>query len=151
MTTFDNGLADYLDKIGPTPASSMYLSPKTMASNMFSYNSSSTSLEKKLKKTLIEQKILDSDDASSENETKSNIQNDSETESRDEIAEEIKNLHNELKTVSSQCKQTLNDLLSKSKQSLIKQEIKKKIARLDDEVIFNMKIDYKNSFSWFSF
>ena len=49
MTSFDNGLADYLDKIGPTPAS-MYMSPKTMALNMFSYNSSNSSLEKKLKK-----------------------------------------------------------------------------------------------------
>jgi transcriptional adapter 3 len=133
MTSFDNGLADYLDKIGPTPAS-MYMSPKTMALNMFSYNSSNSSLEKKLKKTLIEQKILDSDDASSENETKPNIQNDLETDApTDEIAEEIKNLHNELKIVSSQCKQTLNDLLSESKKSLVKQELKAKISRLDDE------------------
>ena len=82
MTSFDNGLADYLDKLGPTPTP-MYMSPKTMAVNLFSFNhvgsSNNNSLEKKLKKTLIEQKILDPDEnekknddgCSSENETKS--------------------------------------------------------------------------------
>jgi hypothetical protein len=138
MTSFDNGLADYLDKLGPTPTP-MYMSPKTMAVNLFSFNTNSNhSLEKKLKKTLIEQKILDpdenKDDCMSENETKPNVLD---LNSNDELAEEIRNLHNELKIVSSQCKNTLTDLLTKSKQRLIKQDYKKKISQLDDEVSFN--------------
>lgn len=130
MTSFDNGLADYLDKLGPTPQP-LYMSPKTMAFNMFSFNVNNSSLEKKLKKTLIEQKILDPD----ENEKLETDDDSKEVNTdTDEIAEEIKSLHNELKLVSNQCKQTLTDLLAKSKQSLVKQEVKKKINQLDDEV-----------------
>lgn len=130
MSSFDNGLAEYLDKLGPTPQP-MYMSPKTMAHNIFSFNtSSSNSLEKKLKKTLIEQKLLDSD----ENEKLDECPSETDTDANDELAEEIRNLHSELKLVSNQCKKTLTDLLSKSKQSLIKQDIKKKISQLDDDV-----------------
>ena len=62
MTPFDNELADYLEKIGPPQ--SMYLSPKSMAKKLtFNTNSSSNStLERKIKKTLIEQGILDIDE-----------------------------------------------------------------------------------------
>ena len=112
MTPFDNELADYLEKIGPPQ--SMYLSPKSMAKKLtFNTNSSSNStLERKIKKTLIEQGILDIDendktpDCLSENESSIvkkdanslNGANSNNIDKDDEIGNEIKNLQNELKS-----------------------------------------------------
>lgn len=141
MTPFDNELADYLEKIGPPQ--SMYLSPKSMAKKLTfsSTNSSShSSLERKIKKTLIEQGILDFDEndknapesLSDDNGTK---QDPMVIDKDDEIGLEIRNLQNELRTVTSQCELTLTQLLHTSKKKLIKQEVKKKITVLDYEVI----------------
>ena len=148
MTPFDNELADYLDKIGPPQ--SMYLSPKSMAKKLtFSTNSSHTTLERKIKKTLIEQGILDYDesdktpDCLSENEngTSANslkkepgCSNSNFVDKEDEIGNEIKNLQNELRTITSQCELTLTQLLQTSKKKLLKQEVKKKLTILDFEV-----------------
>jgi hypothetical protein len=144
MTPFDNELADYLEKIGPPQ--SMYLSPKSMAKKLtFNTNSSSNStLERKIKKTLIEQGILDIDendktsDCLSENESsivkKEANSNSNIIDKDDEIGNEIKNLQNELKTITSQCELTLTQLLQTSKKKMIKQDIKKKLTILDYEV-----------------
>ena len=148
MTPFDNELADYLEKIGPPQ--SMYLSPKSMAKKLtFNTNSSSNStLERKIKKTLIEQGILDIDendktpDCLSENESSIvkkeanslNGANSNIIDKDDEIGNEIKNLQNELKTITSQCELTLTQLLHTSKKKMIKQDIKKKLTILDYEV-----------------
>ena len=144
MTPFDNELADYLEKLGPPQ--SMYMSPKSMAKKLtFNPNASNLSLEKKIKKTLIEQGILDFDengDGLSENENQNggtsgaaaSANGTNSIEKDDEIANEIRNLQNELRTVTGQCEQTLTQLLHTSKKKLIKQDLKKKIMVLDFEV-----------------
>ena len=150
MTPFDTEIADYLDKIGPPQP--MYMSPKTMAKK-FTFNTNSSSLERKIKKTLIEQGILDIEDTEKlENESNLNTSNhvnevngtnghnsssfNNEIISKDdEIALEIKNLQNELKLVTKQCKQTLVQLLNISKNNLVKQDVKKKITAIDNEII----------------
>jgi hypothetical protein len=171
MTPFDNELADYLEKIGPPQ--SMYLSPKSMAKKLtFNTNSSSNStLERKIKKTLIEQGILDIDendktpDCLSENESSIvkkeanslNGANSNIIDKDDEIGNEIKNLQNELKTITSQCELTLTQLLHTSKKKMIKQDIKKKLTILDYEVSedllllhFSMKLYFfKTSYVFF--
>lgn len=98
-----------------------------------------SSLERKIKKTLIEQSILDEDEL--ENSDQDASENSPNTSSEnctihkdDEIANEIKNLQNELKVVTKQCKNTLHNLLDISKQDIEKQEIRKKISLLDSEV-----------------
>lgn len=145
MTPFDTEIADYLDKIGPPQP--IYMSPKTMAKKL-NFNTNSNSLERKIKKTLIEQGILDMDDnekldndsnGSSSNETHHNNNNQSTTNEiiakDDEIALEIKNLQNELKLVTNQCKQTLEHLLNISKNNLVKQDIKRKISAIDVDIV----------------
>ena len=134
MTPFDNKLGDYLDRVSPPQSS--YLSPKSMAKK-FTFNFGSSNMEKKLKKTLIEQGILEADD----NE-KMNLINQDKTEKSqeddakdDELAQEIINVHNELKLVSKQCKERLQELLVKAEESFAKQGIKKKIAEIDKEII----------------
>jgi transcriptional adapter 3 len=143
MTPFDNELADYLEKIGPPQ--SMYLSPKSMAKKLtFSSTnaaSSHSSLERKIKKTLIEQGILDFDEndktllpeaaaaAAASSDDSSILDKD------DQIGLEIRNLQNELRTVTSQCELTLTQLLHTSKKKLVKQEMKRKLTVLDYEVI----------------
>ena len=143
MTPFDNELADYLEKIGPPQ--SMYMSPRSMAKK-FTFNTSSNShLERKIKKTLIEQGILDSDetdkgDGSSESDSNVKKEPHSYSDSvdkEDEIGNEIRNLQNELRTVTHQCELTLEQLLATSKKRLEKQEIKKKILGIDFEVYFS--------------
>lgn len=144
MTPFDNEMADYLDKIGPPE--STYLSPKTMAKK-FSFSTSHTNnIERKLKKTLIEQGLLELDENEkidlSCDENSNSVTDMASTaaavsinhDSTDEIANEIMNVQNELKLVSQQCKQTLLHLVDISKQNLVKQEIKKKISAIDGEV-----------------
>lgn len=141
MTPLDNEIGDYLDKIGPPPQP-MYMSPKTMAQKLAlntSNNNSASSLERKIKKTLIEQEILDDDevDNSSHDESASTVNSSGENgviHKDDEIANEIRNLQNELKTVTKQCKSTLSNLMETSKHSLVKQEIRKKISLLDSEI-----------------
>lgn len=142
MTPLDNEIGDYLDKIGPPPEP-MYMSPKTMARKLNLNTNNSTnvsSLERKIKKTLIEQSILDDDETGNTSDENSPMQtSNSSSESctmskDDEIANEIKNLHNELKTVTKQCKNTLGNLLETSKHSLAKQDLKKKITNLDTEI-----------------
>lgn len=141
MTPLDNEIGDYLDKIGPPPQP-MYMSPKTMArkfgnGSMTSMNnnnnnaSSSSSLERKIKKTLIEQSILDDD--MSDDSSVSDAGPDGK-EADDEVALEIKSLQDELKTVTGQCKMTLGSLMEVSKQSMVKQEMRKKISLLDSEI-----------------
>jgi transcriptional adapter 3 len=153
MTPFDTEIADYLDKIGPPQP--LYMSPKTMAKK-FTFSTNSSSLERKIKRTLIEQGILDIEDGDKiENEsngnhsfslnenngtnghhsTNSSAYNNEIISKDDEIALEIKNLQNELKLVTKQCKQTLVHLLNISKTNLVKQEVKKKISTIDNEVI----------------
>lgn len=53
----------------------------------------------------------------------------------DEIANEIKMLHSELRLVSKQCKSMLGQLVETAKRSLEKQALKKKMNLLDAEVI----------------
>ena len=137
MTPLDNEIADYLDKIGPPPQP-MYMSPKTMAQKLNFNSTNASTLEKKIKKTLIEQSILDidendnlSDENSVENATADSLDK---IDKDDEIANEIKLLQNELKVVTKQCKQTLGNLLETSKQSILRQDLKKKISQLDSEV-----------------
>ncbi len=146
MTPLDNEIGDYLDKIGPPQP--MYMSPKTMAKklNFSSSNSNASSLERKIKKALIEQSILDDDEVgnSSPNEEEDEVnamqtsnssgECSAASQKDDEIVAEIKNLQNELKAVTRQCKQTLTNLMEVSKHSLIKQDLKKKISLLDSEV-----------------
>ncbi|CAF0755265.1 unnamed protein product [Brachionus calyciflorus] len=134
MTPFDNKLNDYLDRIG-TPQSS-YMSPKSMAKK-FTFNFTSSNMEKKLKKTLIEQGILDADD----NDKMDIMSDDNSNQSQediskdDEVAQEILNVHNELKIVSKQCKERLEELLKIAKENFSKQEIKKNISKMDTEII----------------
>ncbi len=111
-------------------------------------NSNVSTLERKIKKTLIEQSILDDDEASkSANEEEDEESNAMQTSNSsgegsavgqkdDEIVSEIINLQNELKAVTRQCKQTLTNLVEISKHSLVKQDIRKKISLLDSEVNF---------------
>jgi transcriptional adapter 3 len=149
MTPFDNEIADYLDKL--SPPESTYLSPKTMAKK-FSFSSTHTNhIERKIKKTLIEQGILELDEnekidfSCDENSNSAQAgggtdtaeqQCDSGGGKEDEIANEILNVQNELKLVSKQCKQTLLNLVDLSKQNLIKQDLKRKLSSVDSEVIF---------------
>lgn len=98
-----------------------------------------SSLERKIKKTLIEQSILDEDELENSDQDASGNSPNTSSENctihkDDEIANEIKNLQNELKVVTKQCKNTLNNLLDISKQDIEKQEIRKKISLLDSEV-----------------
>jgi transcriptional adapter 3 len=138
MTPFDTEIADYLDKIGPPQP--MYMSPKTMAKKFtFNTHNSSTSLERKIKKTLIEQGILDMEEGDKADESVNESSTTNGTNEiiakDDEIALEIKNLQNELKLVTKQCKQTLVGLLEVSKTQLVKQEVKRKLQSLDLEII----------------
>lgn len=142
MTPLDNEIGDYLNKIGPPPQP-MYMSPETMAKKLnFNSNSANvSSLERKIKKTLIEQSILDDDEEVDSSDGNNGVQGASSTSNEncvipkdDEIANEIRNLQNELKTVTKQCKQTLNNLLDVSKTSLVKQDIRKNISLLDSEI-----------------
>ncbi|RNA06121.1 transcriptional adapter 3 [Brachionus plicatilis] len=139
MTPFDNKLNDYLDRVC-TPQST-YLSPKSMAKK-FTFNFAGSNMEKKLKKTLIEQGILEPD----ESEKSELISDDNSEQSQedgckdDEIAQEIINIHSELKLVSKQCKERLEELLGKAEQSLARQEIKKKIDSIDKEIINHFEI-----------
>lgn len=140
MTPYDNEIADYFDKIGPPKTS--YMSPRTMAKN-FNLNANHNSLEKKIKKTLIEQGILEvnegdkSNDISSEEDTVTSKAI-GEPDKDDELAIEIKNIQNELKVITKQCKNTLVQLLNVSKQNLTKQDLKKKINVIDVEVILSI-------------
>ena len=151
MTPLDNEIADYLDKIGPPPQP-MYMSPKTMAQKLNFNSTNASTLEKKIKKTLIEQSILDidendnlSDENSVENATADSLDK---IDKDDEIANEIKLLQNELKVVTKQCKQTLGNLLETSKQSILRQDLKKKISQLDSEVNYERMSRY---LFWFTY
>lgn len=147
MTPFDNEINDYLDKMGPPQSS--YLSPRTMAKKFTFNTNNSSNIEKKIKKTLIEQGILPMDEnekmdfmSGDENSQQSladgsgSVASDQVTFSKDdEIANEILNVQNELKLVSKQCKQSLEQLFSIAKHNMTKQEIKKKISVVDMEII----------------
>ena len=194
MSPFDNEIVDYLDRIGPSSAASaaaaspMYMSPKSLAKKAFNFNVNAIStqtLERKIKKTLIEQGILDADEqhaasntitdraenGDSTSATTATIGNgsngdstataaaaaaatassangewngdgdndddddDTAEEPSDELALEIKRLQEEMKLVSHNCKQTLVQLLNASKRNIIKQDLKKRIAALDKEII----------------
>ena len=142
MTPFDNEITDYLDKIGPPQTS--YMSPRTMArSFQFSSSHQTQNIERKLKRTLIEQGILELE----ENEKlESHDENSSQSHNgevhhvaasgEDEIANEIFNLQNELKLVTKQCKTTISQLLSIARQDMQKQEVKKRLSLVDNEVNF---------------
>ena len=137
MAPFDNEIADYLDKIGPPPQP-IYMSPKSMARKL-NFNASNSCLERKIKKTLIEQSILDSDENDKTDELSSADDDSLSSEmlgiaKDDEIARELRSLQRELKVVSKQCKSTLTQLLDISKNSMAKQEIKKKLSIVDNEV-----------------
>lgn len=149
MSPFDNEITDYLDRISPPESS--YISPRTLAKKCFTFPSTSSAaasntpatssgsggvshIEKKIKKTLIEQGILDIDEDKAANDSdlsESAISKD------DEIGNEILNVQKELKMVAQQTKQTLLNLVDLSKQNLLKQEIRKKIASLDNEVCYS--------------
>ena len=149
MSPFDNEITDYLDRISPPESS--YISPRTLAKKCFTFPSSASAaasntpatssgsggvshIEKKIKKTLIEQGILDIDEDKAANDSdlsESAISKD------DEIGNEILNVQKELKMVAQQTKQTLLHLVDLSKQNLVKQEIRKKIASLDNEVCYS--------------
>ena len=122
-----------------------------------SANSNMSSLERKIKKTLIEQSILDEDELDNSDEDASATSPNTSSENYtihkdDEIANEIRNLQNELKVVTKQCKSTLNNLLEISKQGIEKQEIRKKISLLDSEVCHWHFLDSNFSLGiWISF
>lgn len=134
MTPFDNKLSDYLDRVSPPQSS--YLSPKSMAKK-FTFNFGNSNMEKKLKKTLIEQGILEADDSEKVDLiSEDNSEHGQEDFAKDdELAQEIVNIHSELKVVSKQCKERLEDLLVKAEESFAKQEVKNKIADIDKEII----------------
>jgi hypothetical protein len=158
MVTYDNDLTDYLEKIGPTSTTtqaaqtSAYMSPKTMAKGFHFNTNQSQNIERKLKKTLIEQGILELDEndkleSHDENSCQSNLGGASESSNYvlmnvssqdskedDELALEIYNLQNELKLVTKHCKQTIEGLLDTAKRDMQKQEIKKKLHTVDKEV-----------------
>jgi transcriptional adapter 3 len=149
MSPFDNEITDYLDRISPPESS--YISPRTLAKKCFTFPSSSSAaasntpttssgsggvshIEKKIKKTLIEQGILDIDEDKAANDSDLS---DSAVSKDDEIGNEILNIQKELKMVAQQTKQILLHLVDLSKQNLVKQEIRKKIASLDNEVCYS--------------
>lgn len=142
MTPFDNEIADYLDRISPNPE--FYISPRSMAKKCFSSTSSNSHsyIENKIKKTLIEQGILDLDDERNGNATANNddlftgasVCEAENLSKNDEIGIQILNVQKELRMVSQHVKQTLLHLVELSRQNIAKQEIKKKIASIDNEV-----------------
>lgn len=150
MTPFDNEIADYLDRISP-PESTSYVSPRTMAKKCFTFpsvggagatsSSSSGHIEKKIKRTLIEQGILELDEGSG-NGTTSNDDNSGyndefgDVDKSDEIGNEILSVQKELRLVAQNVKQSLQHLVELSRVNISKQEIRKKIAALDNEVVF---------------
>jgi hypothetical protein len=132
-------------------------------------NNHTSHIERKIKKTLIEQGILDLDVESEDSKHGvmdamgsssgdengcgggGNVNGNGGCENQriskdDEIAMEILNVQNELKMVSRQCKQTLGNLVELSKQNIVKQEIKKKINATDTEVIRFLFFDGVRSF-----
>lgn len=156
MTPFDNEIADYLDRISPPESS--YISPRTMAKKCFTFPSTTTTtststsntssssghIEKKIKRTLIEQGILDldeerngsgsagADDANGQSGTSTH--DECELDKDDEIGHEMLAVQRELRMVAQQVKHSLAHLVDLSKQNIAKQEIRKKIAALDNEV-----------------
>jgi hypothetical protein len=161
MTPFDTEITDYLENHKPPPQP-LYMSPRSMAKRLNLNTNVHSSLERKIKKTLIEQGILNLDennridDLNTTSEDERGLSNgNSGINGRliikkeatipstgfgkdDEIANEIRNLQNEMMVISKQCKETLTQLLTTSKQSIIKQDIKKKLALIDAEVNFEL-------------
>lgn len=124
MTPFDTDMTD-LEMLGDPKG--QHMSPRTLAKQL--NITTSQSLEKKIKKELIEQGILDEEDfTDSQDEGEEKIDKD------DEIAIEIKRLQSELEMVSSTCKKTQQQLLSVAKEVMKQQEIKKKIDSIDNEI-----------------
>jgi transcriptional adapter 3 len=124
MTPFDTDMTD-LEVLGDPKG--QYMSPRTLAKQL--NIATSQSLEKKIKKELIEQGILDEEDLTdSQDESEEKIDKD------DEIAIEIKRLQSELESVSSTCKMTQKQLLNVAKEVMQQQEIKKKIDLIDNEI-----------------
>lgn len=136
MTPFEsNDIVTYLEKLTSKQPTQHNQSTLAMRNSLLSSCSNSNVLEKKLKKSLIEQGLIDEQaDKLDAIETRNGQDDVKNHQDNDEIANEIKNLQNELKIVSNQCKQSLNNLLRISKQTLNKQELKKRIKTIDEEV-----------------
>lgn len=151
ITPFDGDLGDYMDKMGPIQqtgcTSSAYLSPKTIVRG-FQFGGAANSIEKKLKKSLVEQGIIDSESngVNNHHDENSNMLTGEENENgendggEDELAVEIENLQNELKSVTRQCKETIEQLLEVAKLDLERQVVKKKLATVDQDVIYLLSI-----------
>jgi hypothetical protein len=137
LTSFEtNDIVTYQEKLTSKQPTQHAQSTLAMRNSLLDSCSHSNVLEKKLRKSLIEQGLIDEQVDKLEAIQARNVQDDSKNrQDDDEIANEIKNLQNELKIVSNQCKQSLNNLLRISKQSLSKQELKKRIKTIDEEVI----------------
>jgi transcriptional adapter 3 len=139
MTPFDHEITDYLDKIGP-PQTASFLSPKTLAKSFHFSSNHTQHIERKLKRTLIEQGILELDEVEAKAEPVSQEDsqgaNDAEggVDGDDEIAVEIGNLQAELRLVTRQCKQTISQLLGIAKLDMQRQEVKKSLDGVDHEV-----------------
>lgn len=58
-------------------------------------------------------------------------------ETKDEIINEIKILHDELDVVEDKCKQAQQELLINAKRIIGQQQIRNKIDQIDIEVLFN--------------
>ncbi|GAB6029025.1 transcriptional adaptor 3 [Chamberlinius hualienensis] len=101
--------------------------PLTRSSLMKSLNISNTSqLERRIKRELEEQGILEAEDNILEN-------------PEDEILAELRKCQSELKTVTSHSLQIKRKLLKLAKEELTKQELRKKLAISDNEIIETYK------------
>jgi len=135
MTPFEsNDIVTYLEKLTSKQPTQHNQSTLAMRNSLLSSCSHSNVLEKKLKRSLIEQGLIDEQGNKLEAVETRNGQDHKNHQNDDEIANEIKNLQKELKIVSNQCKHSLNSLLTISKQTMNKQELKKRIKTIDDEV-----------------
>lgn len=142
MTPFDTDIFDSNPR-------AQHMSPRTLAKSLSGTSATNSvpanshqSLERKIRKELIEHGILDKLDLDENFES-----NDEDDEAKsgedavkidkdDEIALEIKRLHDELKLVSGTCKKTQVQLLGIAKKVMLQQGIQKKVHAIDQEVLF---------------
>jgi len=140
MTPFDTDIFDSNPR-------AQHMSPRTLAKSLSGTATNSAaaantqhSLEKKIRKELIEHGILDKLDldenfeSNDENDEAKSGDNGVRVDKDDEIALEIKRLHDELKLVSGTCKKTQVQLLGIAKKVMLQQSIQKKAQAIDQEI-----------------
>jgi transcriptional adapter 3 len=109
------------------------------------YNSNSNLFESKIRDELIQQGILDRSDLDSGDDICKKGSEQSKIEQKDEIADEIKKLQEELLLVAGKNKDSQIELLNNAKQAMVQQNLRKKIDQCDLKIqeIFSKNLAVK--------